>query len=386
MARIRSVHPGLFTDEAFAQLTDAAQIFWIGLWTEADDQGVFEWKPITLKMRLRPASTAPVEPLLAELLDLDCIKQYSSNGKKYGAIRNFCKYQRPKKPNSIHPMPPELRTYVRLSDLSSEPDVVNDGSSSPLDEVKRDVIPPKVEISNQMEDGGGRREEKEEPSSLRSDERLAAAPPKPDAPPAPVSQVMHLQPPEEIDAKTRLFREGLPALMRIAQASRDQSGKLVGKWCKQNHNDYEGLLDIIREAEAKEVFDPVAWIAAAVKARTDATPLEAADDPWGVKAWIRKQKITEVGNDDEGNPHPCINGHMVDVTLEMVATAARFPQSWRGNWDAAAAWMQDDIGIGQFGLQAITDQAFRMRREGQTISSIAVFDSVVRRHNSLVAA
>ena len=57
MARIRSVHPALFTDESFVSLSDSAQIFWVGLWCEADDQGVFEWKPLTLKMRTRPAGS-----------------------------------------------------------------------------------------------------------------------------------------------------------------------------------------------------------------------------------------------------------------------------------------------------------------------------------------
>jgi hypothetical protein len=69
MARIRSVHPGLFTDEAFVQLSPSAQIFWIGLLTESDDHGVFEWKPVTLKMRLLPLCDGSVEPLLQELVD-----------------------------------------------------------------------------------------------------------------------------------------------------------------------------------------------------------------------------------------------------------------------------------------------------------------------------
>ncbi len=41
MARIRSIHPGLFTDEAFMALSLLARVVLPGLWTECDDQGVF---------------------------------------------------------------------------------------------------------------------------------------------------------------------------------------------------------------------------------------------------------------------------------------------------------------------------------------------------------
>lgn len=159
MPRIRSVHPGLFTDEAFAQLSDGAQVFLIGIWTEADDQGVFEWKPITLKMRLRPASLTPVEPLLEELIAANCVRKFCAAGRHYGAIRNFQRFQRPKKPNSIHPVPVEFRTYLGLTMPSSEPDDDDGGISSELDSDEAPSVPPKSEIIPQMEDGGGKRKD-----------------------------------------------------------------------------------------------------------------------------------------------------------------------------------------------------------------------------------
>lgn len=152
MARIRSIHPGLFTDEVFVSLSADAQVFLLGLWTEADDHGVFEWKPMTLRMRLRPTKDGPAEPLLAEIAATQAIKQFEIGGRQYGAIRNFRKYQRPKKPNAIHPITDEIRTYVALTAVSSE--------LSEVEEAK--VLPearPSTEIAPQMEDGGGRREE-----------------------------------------------------------------------------------------------------------------------------------------------------------------------------------------------------------------------------------
>lgn len=143
MARIRSVHPGLFTDEAFVSLSCDAQIFLVGIWTECDDQGVFEWKPRQLKMKLRGGKDGDVEPLLSEIAAANCIHAYEVGGRKLGAVRNFKRYQRPKKPNSIYPISREMRTFVGIAYESGEPVQYQRGTSSPK--------PP------QMEDGGDSR-------------------------------------------------------------------------------------------------------------------------------------------------------------------------------------------------------------------------------------
>lgn len=152
MARIRSVHPGLFTDEAFVSLSADAQVLLIGLWTEADDQGIFEWKPVTIRMRLRPTKDGPVEPLLSEIEAANCIRRYEMNGRQLGAIRNFREYQRPKSPNSLHPTNDEIRKYTASKREISE-----------IKAVEPPSIPPKGEIVPQMEGRGekGKEEKKE---------------------------------------------------------------------------------------------------------------------------------------------------------------------------------------------------------------------------------
>lgn len=162
MARIRSIHPGLFTDEAFALLSSDAQMFLLGLWTEADDQGVFEWKPMTLRMRLRPTKDGAVDGLLGELAAADIIKQYVLGSRKFGAIRNFRKYQRPKSPNAIHPMTAEIRIYVALTKAITE--TVDDEPPS---------FPPNGEIAPQMEEEGGKRKEEGEKKD-RGDSRASS--------------------------------------------------------------------------------------------------------------------------------------------------------------------------------------------------------------------
>lgn len=147
MARIRSIHPPIFTDEGFVSLSMAARVLLMGIWTEADDHGVFEWKPVTLKMRVMPVDNVNIPELLAECEAADVIKRFTS-GKSYGLVRNFCKYQKPKKPNYVHPIPAEFFLYAGLN---------ADGS---LPVTHRS--PSGTEKSPQREDGGGKMEEESE--------------------------------------------------------------------------------------------------------------------------------------------------------------------------------------------------------------------------------
>ncbi len=134
MPRIRSIHPGLFTDEAFMALTveePLAVALLIGLWTEADDQGVFEWKPFTIKARVLPATTQPVEPLLERLAAANFLCRFEVGEKVYGAVRNFRRWQRPEKPKAVHPLADELRSYVGLIADQSPTGSAPDGGPSP---------------------------------------------------------------------------------------------------------------------------------------------------------------------------------------------------------------------------------------------------------------
>ena len=117
MSRIRSVHPGLWTDEAFMGLTVAAPhacLLLIGLWNEADDSGVFEWKPLTLKAKILPAAMVDVVELLAILLAEGFIVSFDDSARTYGAIHNFRRFQRPDSPKAWHPLPDNLRAFVYL--------------------------------------------------------------------------------------------------------------------------------------------------------------------------------------------------------------------------------------------------------------------------------
>jgi hypothetical protein len=179
LARIRSVHPGLWTDEGFASCSPLARLLFMGLWSEADDRGVFEWKPVSLKMRLLPVDNTDMGGLLEELVLADAITTFDVEDRKCGAVRNFRKFQRPQSPNATFPTTPEIRNYVGLTKANGEtgkaqapPKVEIGAAQAPPSEEKPKrkprSFPQKGEIAPQMEDGGCRMEGgegKKEPSA-----------------------------------------------------------------------------------------------------------------------------------------------------------------------------------------------------------------------------
>lgn len=153
MSRIRSVHPGFFRDDRLVPCSAFARLLFIGLGVEADDKGIFEWKPVTIKMSVFPGDNVDIAALLTELVDADAVRQFEVGGRLYGAIRNFRKYQKPKTPNDVHPMADGIAEYVSLPQKEETP-TDDDGQ-----------FPQKGEKPRQMEDGGGSGGGKEPPST-----------------------------------------------------------------------------------------------------------------------------------------------------------------------------------------------------------------------------
>jgi len=186
VARIRSIHPGLWTDEAFLSIDDAARLLYIGLLTEADDNGAFEWKPLTIKVRLRPATSetpADIASIMERLCAANMIRRYEHDGKSFGAVRNFVRYQRPKSPKSVHVIPEQVREFVGLNEDGSRPRAET-GRPPTEDEEKPLPNSPETptEIYPQRKEEGGSREEVEE--ERKEVAAQVAAAPKDDAPPA----------------------------------------------------------------------------------------------------------------------------------------------------------------------------------------------------------
>jgi hypothetical protein len=159
MARIRSIHPGLWTDEEFVTLSLPARLFFIGTLNEADDYGILEWRPTRLKMRLAPVDAVDAEQLMEELTAKGFLVKFARNGQHYAAVKNFRKFQRPKNPSlPIIEMDDVLRVIVGL-EPSSRPT-----PALPQTGGRAGEIPP------QMEDGGDNREEITAASVVAADE------------------------------------------------------------------------------------------------------------------------------------------------------------------------------------------------------------------------
>jgi hypothetical protein len=151
MARIRSIHPGLTSDEAYMSMSMTAKAAWTPLWMQCDDHGIFEWKPIVLKALIFPADNVDFAAVLSELELLGCVRRIDIQGRPHGVVRNFAKYQRPKNPSYRHfkaeELPADVGSYIAVK--GATPPVLPQSSPSTTEN------PP------QRKEEGGKREEEE---------------------------------------------------------------------------------------------------------------------------------------------------------------------------------------------------------------------------------
>jgi hypothetical protein len=99
MSRIRSIKPEFFRHEELQDLEAAnpgsyVMLVFIGLWTQSDKCGQFEWRPRQLKLDILPFLTFDMEQTLNLLREGSFIIAYQIGGKHYGYIPGFEKHQR----------------------------------------------------------------------------------------------------------------------------------------------------------------------------------------------------------------------------------------------------------------------------------------------------
>jgi hypothetical protein len=248
MARIRSIHPGLWTDETYVSLSPFARLLFLGIWNECDDMGSFEWSPVKLKMRLLPADSVDAVALLDELADARCVMSYEVGGKRYGAVRNFCQYQRPKKPNSTYPQTEAVRNWVNTEARSTR-----DGgelappSATPSGEPKPRKGGANGEaVGNQLPTGGEKSRQRKEGGDSSVDKSTDAVA-------------------SSSDPKKALFDAGV-ALLGEAGLSAKAARGLIAKWFNAHGEEATNaaLLSAAGRAE------PVSWIEARLRTKVAA--------------------------------------------------------------------------------------------------------------------
>lgn len=89
MAKMRGYKPEFFTDDKVVTLSVYARLLFLGMWSQACDNGHLEDKPLQLKMRLLPMDDVDVDELLDEIAATGML----TRGDGLIAVRNLTKHQ-----------------------------------------------------------------------------------------------------------------------------------------------------------------------------------------------------------------------------------------------------------------------------------------------------
>ncbi len=97
MARIRTIKPEAFLDEDLWDLGEETGLpvfqSFVGLWTQADREGRFEWSPRRLKAAVLPYWEGDFSRVLDALATRGFLVKYASGTRVYGLVRTFTEHQ-----------------------------------------------------------------------------------------------------------------------------------------------------------------------------------------------------------------------------------------------------------------------------------------------------
>jgi 5-methylcytosine-specific restriction endonuclease McrA len=125
MARIRSVKPEFWEDDAIGMLSRDARLLYIATWNMADDEGLLRWSPAYVKanafMYDDDLTVEAVAALMAELVSAGLICSYVGGKARQSLawIIQFARHQKPNRPQPSKLPPPSiqngdvLQAYVR---------------------------------------------------------------------------------------------------------------------------------------------------------------------------------------------------------------------------------------------------------------------------------
>ena len=97
MARIRTIKPEFFRHEALFEIERKSglplRLAFAGLWTAADRDGRFKWRPRQLKLDVLPYDEANFEAVLSELVSGGFVIKYVIDGDAFGVIPSWTRHQ-----------------------------------------------------------------------------------------------------------------------------------------------------------------------------------------------------------------------------------------------------------------------------------------------------
>lgn len=112
MARIRTIKPEFFLHEGLYDLEASTglpiRLVFAGLWTQADREGRFVWRPRKLKTQIIPYDDVDMVRTLDALHQGGFIVRYTIDGEDYGSIPSWPEHQtvNVREPESKIPAPP----------------------------------------------------------------------------------------------------------------------------------------------------------------------------------------------------------------------------------------------------------------------------------------
>ena len=111
MARIRTIKPSFFRHRDLFLLEQASglpvRVAFAGIWTVADRDGRFRWRPEELKLDCLPYDGVDFSEVLAALQGAGFVQMYAVDGKEYGVVPSWSDHQvvSPREAKSTLPEP-----------------------------------------------------------------------------------------------------------------------------------------------------------------------------------------------------------------------------------------------------------------------------------------
>lgn len=128
MPRIRTVKPDFWDDEAIGEISRDARLLFIGLITQADDDGRLKGSPKLVKGKLLPYDDVTIPEVsgwLTELADQGLIECYTVNGRPFISLPSWHKHQRiSHKTDSALPSPSDADSTDTPEDSGKAPEDV----------------------------------------------------------------------------------------------------------------------------------------------------------------------------------------------------------------------------------------------------------------------
>lgn len=138
--KIRSIHPGFFTDRRVASLPPITRILFAGLWVRSDDYGRGRFIPKSIEGDVFPYDTVDIVTELTALRRAGLIAVYEVNGEPFYHIPTWERYQSPRhRARTDVPPPPEGHTDPLQT--TDQPQLVTDPGAFP-ESFRKTAQPP----------------------------------------------------------------------------------------------------------------------------------------------------------------------------------------------------------------------------------------------------